>query len=254
MNSLDKFKKVCKVVDTPKIYYSKYSYRAEFSINGAHLIGYTSEKNYSTFNRFESLVDARIQGSKRQIERNKDNYMGYRWNRIHTATIGANAKLLFKIGKALDVLKGKIRTRVEGSGLCVYVETEEQLLSLLNGCRELRSYLKEMQRPATADSKLKLEENVIFTKEEPKYKWKVQLKTKHYKDDVKEQIWNYLENFPDSVILPKGVKERLNPKRDKPQSYNHGNYYVNDESSLLFLKMIAPDFVFKIFKLEKKPE
>lgn len=253
MNSLNKFKKHCNVVDTPKLYYGKYAYRAEFNINGASLLSYLGSSNrYATFSKFNALVESRISNAKRLISESSGYYGSSNWSTMrHKATLLTDARLLYSIHEICQTLKGKIRLRTEHTTLSIFTDTEEQLLTILNGCRRVQSFLVEIQRPASLDVKARLEESVIFSKTLPKYKWKVQLRAKKYTISAREQIWNYLDNFPDAVILPKGVKGRLNPKNR--QEWNQGNYYVNDESALLFLKMIAPDFVHKIFKLEQLP-
>ena len=111
----------------------------------------------------------------------------------------------------------------------------------------MKGHIATLFRPASEEAMKKLSEQDIIFVGNPKFKFRAMIRGGRYKADVKKQILNYFENYKDSIIVTDGVLYSLKQDRD---GYVQGYFHVDSTDVLLFLKMIHPRFIGKIFALE----
>jgi hypothetical protein len=229
------------ITDTPRKFYSKYYYRAEFVISGAYFMRYI--KLSEPFELFESYVI-------KQQEKDKKSPWKDAWGgALVKDRAQANAAWLYDLHHACLKHKGHIRTRIEGNRFRVFTTTKDDLLDIFAQCPiAVKSCLRTISQPASLTAIEKLDDNVIYLKSEPKYKYRVTVREGKYDPAVKQQIVNYCDNFIDDIYLTTGFREMLTRNN---RMWVSGYFHVNDLESLTFLALISPRFVNKIYKLEQ---
>lgn len=234
---IDKLFRQYIVKDTAKMYYGKYLYRAELEIDAIFYSRYVNAK--TGLEKLKGIIDSR----KRAIRKRQDgSYLGM----LDKSVLNANADLIYNTTMHLKTIKG-LRFRVEHNTIGIFAETEEILLNALTP--NLRGFVKTIHRPVNPNAKLMLEDNVIFHPD-PQYKFKVFIKTKKYGSSLGKQILNYASNYEKDIHISDSLTGKLAMERSMPIS---GYFYANSTEPLLFLKMISPDFVNKIYRLELPP-
>lgn len=213
---------------TPKLFYNKYAFKADIKISGANLC--STARRFKGYSEFASYINSRKSG--RTCDTN--------------GTPPISAKKLYSIFEIAKQCGKKIRVRGEGSHLSICADTEETLFDILTKLK-LREMIETIFRPANKEALKKLtEQNVIFVSK-PKFKFRAMIKGKYYKVDVKKQILRYFENYKDSITVSDTILYSLGRDYD---GYVQGYFHVDNTDVLLFLKMIHPQFLGKIFTLE----
>jgi hypothetical protein len=108
-----------------------------------------------------------------------------------------------------------------------------------------KGLIQHIWQPVNDEAKESLMDDVIYMKN-PTHKFRVTIAEKIYDSTVHEQIIAYAKNHPDNIKLSKSMTRQHSNRR-----YMRGYYYVNNTEVLLFLKLISPDFVKKIFRVEQ---
>lgn len=216
---------------TPKLFYNKYAFKVDLILSGAEL--------YRTAGRFHDY-----KAFANYVETQKHNHT-YRSAWINRTIQDANPKKLYSIFEFTKKYGKSIRARGEGTHLSICSETEEILFTIIKDAK-LSNFVHTLFRPVNEEATQKLNEDTIFVGN-PKFKFRVMIRGAVYKPDVKKQILNYFENYKDSIIVTPGVIYLLGQDR---QSYIQGYFHVDNTDVLLFLKMIHPKFIGKIFTLE----
>lgn len=236
------------ILDTTKMFFEKYHYRAEMNVSGASHIR-TAISRYQSYSKFKSHIDIIKESAQ---SRYRDQNVGSWYKKTLQHQIDMNAFQLWEIAKACEQHKGNIRTRAEKGKFAIYTETEVQLIDIIMSAKKyIVPHLTTIHRPANDKAKLRLEDKVIFVNK-PKHNFKVLVKEHSCPNDTKKQILAYLNNFNNDVTLPFSLERSL---KDEKHNWMRGHYYyVNDLSMLTFLQMISPKFVNKIFKLEQMEE
>lgn len=236
-----------------RLYYRKFLVKAIIQINGGTLLHHLRNRINQSFVKFNTAVDKRKRdASAFLLDFDKSTVPKQQWSQydrivLYTKSDAASdAKHLFAVHTAL--LKHKIKYRIFLEEVALYAANEETLVGFLNDIDLDTVNISYIERPETATQQAKLECGVLFFKKEPKHKWKIQIKPRVYSIDEKNQFTSYVLNQGGNIVIPARLTHQLTYRH-----YIQGAYYANDESVLLFLKMILPDFVSKIFKLEKIP-
>lgn len=152
----------------------------------------------------------------------------------------ADAAQLVILNKVLGQFKGVVRTRLEADTISVFSENEETLVEFI---RALKSPVEEVTRPSSPEAEEKLRNNTIFSKT-MRHNYRVEVTYGKYTPEIKKQILNYVRNYDGEITLSPSIAKNL--ETDRPIS---GYFHCEDTDVLLFLKMIAPSFVKKIFTL-----
>jgi hypothetical protein len=211
------------IVNTPKLFYNKYAFKADLWVDGGYM--YRMALYYKTFDRFEEYI--KLHKSRR-----------YEYN-------GLNILQLYSLSEAQTLFGKKIRIRAEGKNVSICAESEEILYNILKST-SMRGHIRKIYRPSNKEAMTKIENNVMFVKK-PKFKFRVMIRSGVYSLEIKKQVLNYLENHKDSIIVTNSIIDNLKINRN---TYMAGYFHVNDTDVLLFLKMIVPRFIGKIFQLE----
>lgn len=216
---------------TPRLFYNKYAFKADIDLPGADI--YRQASRFYDYKAFAAYVETRRAGRGSRAS----------WD---TRKIeNTDSRQLYSIFESTKNYGKKIRVRGEGNHLSVCAESEEILFSVLKNAK-LKGLIRTIFRPASEEAMQKLTENTIFVGN-PKFKFRAMIRGGYYKADVKRQILNYFNNYKDSIIVTDGVLYNLKQDRD---GYVQGYFHVDSTDVLLFLKMIHPRFIGKIFALE----
>lgn len=221
-----------KIKDTPKIFYNKYCWKVEFTLPGGRFLEY-SKSRYPTRKSFIEYIADRRKEEQSRLARWGDN--------SYSSIANANGEDLWEFRQMHLLNKNCVRLRTEGSTTSVFTTSEEVALKFAN---KFSPMLTEIMRPASPEAEEKLKNNVIFNGRK-NYKHRVNIKAGRYNTDVKLQILNYLQNYEGDIYVSPGIAHNL-----ANDSIIRGYFHCNDTGSLLFLKMISPDFVGKIFTID----
>lgn len=236
-----KFTSEERILPTSKIFYNKYLYKVALYVPCASFLISTFWSG-TTIDDLQSRID-----SYKNYEKSM---MPISWNhrRLVNQIDNVNTTQLIHIFDLMTKFNGLIKTRVEQNKLTVYTETPEVLTQILSYSDYIYSAICEIYAPES-DSKIdQLRNNTIFM-QNPAHKFKVDIKECRYTETEKLQICNYVDQHPTAIFLVDTMERRL---RNGSKGYLHGYFYIDDESLLMFLKMICPKFVRTIYKLERR--
>ena len=221
-----------KVEKRNKLYFNKFKYRAVCKIQGAAYTYYTPDLD--TFvARMEKLRDNKPRYGVRVIN---DDWREY-WEEVNLDSISQ------LITWRNLVSKDKCLIRIQSD----FVSFFSNDLSLL-------------QTLESIDPKLKITEvisydnNYLYFKKQPKYKFRTYFKGKRMPKDFSENIVS-LQDMYKSLNFSKGLFTSLFHNNWHPYRYMHGSYFVeyNDEQMLTILSMWFPDMLAKTYVLAKEP-
>ena len=250
----DPFRKYVKkdknILDTSKMFFGKFLFKAELGVNGAYWINsllLSKKRCHRKYrdNKFEFLTW--IEERKRWATESE---IKWSWGGNRTDTDATlDGELMYSYYEAVKPSLGAIKIRIEGNRFHIFTKTAQEMIDILDRLPHCEDFLKTITRPANAAAAALLENNIILV-ENPKYQYKVLIKEGKYDRVVREQLLKYLDNFPTDVHLPAGLRYKL---ESQTYDYLENYYYINDISILTFLAMISPKFVNKIYKLEPMP-
>jgi hypothetical protein len=239
------------IKDTPKAFYGKYLYKAELRINGVSMLRYAHEQ--TSISDFCNTVQKRKNLIKEYAKQrmaygaDKSNYETYfsSWER---PIYNSDPIMLYKIYQIISKLPGSYRYRLESNHVSLFFNTDTEMFNTLNSIHKIeKGNIRNIWQPVNDESIEQLSEGVIFMKN-PKFKFRVMIKEDRYDAETKKQILAYVDNQEKQILIPKGMRRILeHPSR----FYMRGYFYTNDESLLMFLKMIEPNFVRKVYRLEQ---
>ena len=231
------------VLDTPRKFYSKYYYRAEFVMPGAYFMRYI--KPSETFDTFAAYVD-----KQKKKDKSQTSWATSAWeSALEKDKAQANAAWIYDMYQACLKHKGHIQTRIEGNRFRIFTATMDELLDIFEQCPlAVKSCLVNISQPASMTAVVNLDNDVIYLKTPPKYKYRVTVREGKYDPTVKQQIANYCDNFIGDIHLTKHFKHMLTVSN---KQWICGYFHVNNLETLTFLKLISPRFVNKIYRLEQ---
>jgi hypothetical protein len=228
-----------KVTTTPKLYFGKYFFRADFEVPLAHFV------RHVRFNR-----PYYIKSIRDDILREKERQYRFNYHTLEPKTAGGDyAEDMADVIVALRIAASaeNTRLRIEGNRVRIFSVSADPIKELLRSNSFSRTLFKGIEQPADLSTLASLNEGTIYSKTPPKHKFKVTIKSKRYTPEVKQQITNYVKNYPNGFHFTDGLRSRLN---NSGNAWLEGYYYVDDSSLLTFLAMVCPSFVHKVNKLE----
>jgi hypothetical protein len=214
------------------LYYNKFKYRARFYCKGITLAWF----NYTE----KEIID--------KIEKFKNRF------------VGANSKHI------MEFYNWKVATKKNKSAT---VRIEGETASVFSNDLDLLKTLESIGCPVDYTE---VDDTIIvgikhFIRE-PKYKYRIYLKSKRVSDDFRDKLHNFIERYKDTdtVIIPSS--SLANWLKDNSQyvrgswSYNwnkcytSANFFIdyNDESTLTLFSLMFSGMVSKSYKLEKRPD
>jgi hypothetical protein len=214
------------------LYYNKFKYRARFHCRGITL---------AWFDYTEDEILERIK-------------------RNHKRFIGANAKNI------LDFYNWKISTKKDKTAT---VRIEGEIASVFSNDLDL---LKTLENIGCHVDYTEVDDTIIsgvkYFVKEPKFKYRIYLKSKRVSDDFREKLQKFIERYEntDTVIVPSGslsrwLRDDSNYTRGSwsynwHNCYTSSNYFIDydDESTLTLFSLMFSGIVAKSYKLEKRPD
>ena len=214
------------------LYYNKFKYRARFYCKGVTL---------AWFNYTETEMTDRIKKySNRFAGSNTKHILDfYNWKvstkKSKTATVRIEGDIASIFSNDLDLLK-----TLEFIGCPVdYTEVDDTIIS-----------------------------GVKYFVKEPKYKYRIYLKSKRVTDEFRTKLQNFIQRYEntDTIIVPSGSLTRW---LSDDHSYIRGswayswnkmwtssNYFIdyNDESTITLFSLMFSGLISKSYKLEKRPD
>jgi hypothetical protein len=229
---------------TAKMFYGKYLFKAEVEIPGAFYVRYAKGK---TFDKFVEMMDV---NRLRRKEMLNDSIGVFRyWKDKGNTLDNAVDRHLYDTYTFIASKKGIGKHKIKQNTLHFYVTTPTELKEFLDLMQwPIHATINKIFMPADTASMNQLEQEVIFVKREPLMPYRIYVSSERFDVQTKTNILNYLNNFPDDIMLTKSLARGL---ADPRFLWLSGYLNVKDLSTLTFLKMISPKFVKKIYKLEK---
>ena len=227
-----------RITTTPKLYFGKYFFRADFEVPLAHFV------RLARFDR-----PYYIKSLRNDIQRERERQLRLMY---HTLSPKKANDFVENMADLVEILRGAIaakdtRTRIEGGRVRVFSVTADPIKEILRSSAFDMTLFKGLEQPGDLSSLVSLSEGVIYTKTPPRHKFKVTIKSKRYAPEVKKQITDYIKNFPGSFHFNYGMRSRLT---STGTAWLDGYYFVDDSSLLIFLAMVCPSFVHKVNRLE----
>lgn len=219
-----------KVENRNKLYFSKFTYRAQCKILGAGYTYYTNDIE-AFKDRFE-----RIQKNRYSVR-----IMGKDWNTY------AEEIDLEQINKFFTwrntVSKDKFLHRIQGDHVSFFSND----LSLLQT-------LKDIDPDVTFTKAKVLEKDKLYFKKEPKYKYRTYFRAKRMPKDFSENVFTVKDMYK-SLNFSKAIFNSLFHNNWHPYRYMSGSNFVeyNDEQMLTILAMWFPDMLAKTYICQKEP-
>lgn len=221
-----------KVEKRNKLYFNKFKYRAVCKIQGAAYTYYTPDLD--TFvARMEKLRGNKPLYGVRVIN---DDWREY-WEEVNLDSISQ------LITWRNLVSKDKCLIRIQSD----FVSFFSNDLSLLETLESIDPKLKITEV-------ISYDNNYLYFKKQPKYKFRTYFRSKRMPKDFSENIVS-LKDMYKSLNFSKGLFTSLFHNNWHPYRYMHGSYFVeyNDEQMLTILSMWFPNMLAKTYVLAKEP-
>ena len=220
------------------MFYGKYFYQAVLKIPGIYT--YREVNRYQSLNLFTEYLD------NRKSYNSKHNSWAYR------NLIGADPKQIYTVHQTLQKFKGDVRVRTEKNKISICTVTEEKLLEVLTTLKA-KGLVINIFQPASEEAAEKIKDGILFVGSDPKLKFRAMIRSKRYNSTVRTQIANYVDNYEGTILMSDYLKQKLRKPatvKDGDEQYISGYFYVDNMEALMFLQLISPTFVGKIFPLE----
>jgi hypothetical protein len=102
-------------------------------------------------------------------------------------------------------------------------------------------------------------EKVMYFAKEPKYKYRVYLKSKRVSDSLIDSLSGFCDTYKDKNInVSNGLIKFINSEHWKRRIYSYLNnsFFIefNDDSMITIMHLMMSECIGKTYKLEKRPE
>lgn len=217
-----------KVEKKNKLYFNKFRYKAYVYLKGANLTYYAKDID-SFVERYENL----------KFQYNVKPLRGtYEW--IYEGLD------IDKIGRYLtwrNLFRDRVHLRVNADSVSVFSND----LTLLKS-------LDSVSNVSITEVEL-LDNDVIYFKRRPKFKYRTYFKAKRVPKDFIENVTEFSKKYT-SAKVSKSLKTFLISRNWHPYIYLHGSHYIdyNEESYLSILHMYFSGMIAKTYKCEKEPK
>jgi len=213
------------------LYFKKYKYRAKLKIPGICYSYYT--------NNLEQFI-RKLEGIDKSRNKYRISILNKRWEET------IDHVDLDQIGRYFQWKKqhksGEYTSRIQGNLISFFSDD----LSLLQTLSELdpNAELSEAKIEAT---------DVMFFKNEPKYKFRTFFRGKKAPDNFNSDVISFEKSYGHIVKVCPALKRFVNENRF--YNYLHNSYFIdyNDESTLTLLYLHFGSMLAKTYRLEKQP-
>ena len=208
-----------------KIFYGKYKYKVDINLDGSRYLKYAS--TYDSFIR--KIVKT-----------------GYIWD----TSLESKYRSVFDFYKKYSGSKEVTFLR-EWSMLGLYTSNQD----ILNELLVLNLGLKVHEAVAPP-------EKVMYFAKEPKYKYRVYLKSKRVSDSLIDSLIGFCDTYKDKNInISNSLITFINyinseHWKHRIYSYLNNSFFIefNDDSMITIMHLIIGECIGKTYKLEKRPE
>lgn len=215
------------------LYFGKYLYRARCKVHGAAFTYYT--KN---IDEFKAKMAKRTNKPPSRIEVIYDDW------RFKVEEIDYD-----QIAKYFDwrnsAPKDQYIARIQGNMISFFSDDLELLKTLVSIDPE----------PEYSEANI-IGQNVLYFKNEPKYKYRTFFRGKRVPENFKEDVLSFIERYENTAKVCPALQRLVNDTGRKHwYNYLHSSYYVdyNDESTLTLLHMFFASMLAKTYTLQKEP-
>jgi hypothetical protein len=152
---------------------------------------------------------------------------------------------IYALAQFIKKNKGVFRTRIENNSVMFYTETDAVMHQIFYYIKQNTDYkIKKLYIPHDVN----IPRATIIVKRKPEFQYKVYIKYSKYPEETKKQFLNYIQANA-GINAPDGLISRLSNLKSR---HIAGFYYINDQSLLLFIQLISPDLVKKIYTLQQQ--
>lgn len=228
-----------KLATTRKKFYSKYLCKLTVYVPGCRVIDDVDHK--------VSVAQA-LANRKKWKEANKQT-ISYWQQRYYQNLELADQEVLEWIKYIIDNKKDMM-VRREDPHANIYFNNMQEMHNvsmLLSVGKRINFELLHVPDKDLIDS---LNNNVIFVKNAPKYRYKVNLRDGKYSYEMRTTILQYLKNV-DGIMLPVSFNNIMERSEQKAVSCWGLNFFINDLSILTFLGLIAPNRIRSVHELQQ---
>jgi hypothetical protein len=213
-----------------KLYHEKYLYSATITFRLAFYVRWAEKK---TFEQLEQTLTRRF-----TLRSNWD-------TTTKVEPTLAEKTQIYALSQFIKKNKGVFRTRVENNSVMFYTETEAVMHQIFHFITQNTDHkIKKLYIPADAN----IPRATIIVKKKPEFQYKVYIKYAKYPEETKKQFLTYIQSNT-GINAPDGLISRLSNLKSR---HIAGFYYINDQSLLLFIQLISPDLVKKIYTLQQQ--
>jgi hypothetical protein len=218
-----------------KLYHEKYLYSATISFRLAFYVRWAEKK---TFEELCKALDDRFTARSR-------------WQGFDTTTTTMLPTLVEKtqiyvLSQFIKKNKKVFRTRIENNAVMFYTVTDATMHQIFHFIKQNTDYkIKKLYLPQDVN----IPRATIIVKRKPEFQYKVYIKYSKYPEETKKQFLAYIQANSSSINAPDGLISRLSNLKSR---HIAGFYYINDQSLLLFIQLISPDLVKKIYTLQQQ--
>lgn len=210
-----------------KLYFGKYPFRVCLTLRCVYAVKNTSGE----------LLDQRI----KLLQTSKDD-TGRAWFR-NPPTVH-EAKLLKDFSKIKLKHDSRLKFRFEQDDCQAYAESFDDMQAYIKDLGGFAEYISEANYPRDQHELDLMSKGSMIVRKKLNYEYKVTSRSGCYDRAALAQVWKYLAST-DEV--------KLTTKKFAPRGEYFGSryFFVNDTRILDFVKLIIPDFIQKIEKMEE---
>jgi len=235
------------ILDTTKMFFGTYLYRAELHVPGAFQLRYIKAK---TRDQYVKVTQTK---KKVIIRERKDTPMTFSrlYDTEHQAIVDCDPQQIYSLHEVYGAIKDQTSMRIGYRNVILYAKTQDDLCFILDHSPTIKNSVKTIHRPRSAAAAMQLSAEVILVKNKS-YNYKVVLREGIVNQSIKEYLSNFLDNYEDKQVRAQTtLRKRL---KDPNQNYIYGVIYIDDAELVTFLQLIASGNIKKIFKLEQMAE
>lgn len=241
-----------KVKLTKKALYGKYKYKVVIQTPMAHVVRALRYNHYTSWNDPDAVRQSYNVLLKDALRRHKEFPLSRRWKNEYAMMLDFDYTVLYKFHEVWDQHKDDLRLRIEGYKLS-YCTNNEKVVEKLASIAKFK-HLLELHCPKDAEAERKLLLDKTVFKKNPTHKFLVTATSRRYTIDEIKRINEYVKNAGYNVTdikFPELFSQRMDGcGYTHSGPYLYGQYYVNDESIIMMLKLLCPEFVKTINPIE----
>lgn len=228
-----------KFVDSRRLFYGKYLYKAVVSLPKARII-------YDSAPVTECITRRHTYHLSMHMFRNQVHNAADTYSRFKEMYRISEERLNYY--RTVYLESRDLRFRVEEPWLDIYSNDYAELTAILR--YDPDPQYNEIHRPATDATRAIIERGeMVATDRHNGVDYRVNVREGFLKHDIRNILLSLAETYPTDVYLPKRFKEKIS--NSAGHTWLSGYFYVNDLKLLTFINLVDPNFVTSFFKLTR---